>query len=159
MPTCSRMSQKLSTLAGPAQRRDQQFKQQTTYSCPSDSHAPRVNDQVQDSSGDRSPPLLFWKCICPASKTCFMGIYFQHLRLIGHPKSVTCPTLVGFGSVVHPSTQHRDVASRPSASALASRNPASLAPCRPPHPRITPPRSPRGSPLCTTRLRQRKRRQ
>ena len=40
------------------------------------------------------------------------------------------------------STQHRDVASRPSASALASRNPASLAPCRPLHPRITPPRPP-----------------
>ena len=46
---------------------------------------------------------IFWKCMCPASKTCFMGIYFQHLRLIGHPKSVTCLTLpVHFGPSTDP---------------------------------------------------------
>ena len=55
-----------------------------------------------------------------------MGIYFQHLGLIGHPKSVTCHhsgCAWIFARSKH--AAHRSVASRPSASALASRNPAS----------------------------------
>ena len=76
-----------------------------------------------------------------------MGIYFQHLRLIGHPKSVTCLTLtLHFGPSQHAAP--RCVASRLSASALASRNPASLAPCRPSHARASRLRAPSAAARC-----------